>query len=79
MKSGLVHIFREKLNQKIIILDLFLLLAQLILQRKLNYKLEVKNINVNNLNLLVDKKQLSKNILVKVRSTGKLIKAKVEL
>jgi len=40
-------------------------------------KLGKKNINVNNLNLLVDKKQLSKNILVKVRSTGKLLDASV--
>ncbi len=42
-------------------------------------KLGKKNININNLNLLVDKKQLSKNIFVKVRSTGKLLKAKVNL
>ena len=40
-------------------------------------KLGKKNININNLNLLVDKKQLSKNILVKVRSTGKLLDASV--
>jgi tRNA-specific 2-thiouridylase len=40
-------------------------------------KLVKKNININNLNLLVDKKQLSKNILVKVRSTGKLLDASV--
>ena len=42
-------------------------------------KLGKKNININNLNLLVDKKYLSKDILVKVRSTGKLLKAKVNL
>ena len=42
-------------------------------------KLGKKNININNLNLLVDKNQLSKEILVKVRSTGKLLKAKVNL
>ena len=40
-------------------------------------KLGKKNININNLNLLVDKEQLSKNILVKVRSTGKLLDASV--
>ena len=40
-------------------------------------KLGKKNININNLNLLVDKKKLSKNILVKVRSTGKLLDASV--
>ncbi len=42
-------------------------------------KLGKKNININNLNLLVDKKELSKNILVKVRSTGKLLEASVKL
>ncbi len=42
-------------------------------------KLGKKNININNLNLLVDKKQLSKNIFVKVRSTGKLLNATVNL
>ena len=42
-------------------------------------KLGKKNININNLNLLVDKNQLSKEILVKVRSTGKLLEAKVDL
>ena len=31
------------------------------------------------MNLLVDKKQLSKNILVKVRSTGKLLKANIKI
>ena len=38
-----------------------------------------KNININNLNLLVDKDQLSNEIFVKVRSTGKLLEAKVNL
>ena len=38
-----------------------------------------KNITINNLNLLVDKDYLNKDILVKVRSTGKLLKAKVDL
>ena len=38
-----------------------------------------KNININKLNLLVDEKDLDKNILVKVRSTGKLLNARVNL
>ncbi len=38
-----------------------------------------KNIDIENLNLLADKKQFDKNVLVKVRSTGKLLKAKVNL
>ena len=42
-------------------------------------KLGKKNIKINNLNLLIDENKLSKEILVKVRSTGKLLKAKVEL
>ncbi len=42
-------------------------------------KLGKKNIKINNLNLLVDKKILDKDILVKVRSTGKLLNAKVNL
>jgi tRNA-specific 2-thiouridylase len=42
-------------------------------------KLGKKNININNLNLLVHESQLSKEILVKVRSTGKLLEAKVDL
>ena len=42
-------------------------------------KLGKKNIYINNLNLLVDKQELSKDILVKVRSTGKLLEAKVNL
>ena len=37
------------------------------------------NIILNNLNLLVDKKELDKEIFVKVRSTGKLLKAKIIL
>jgi tRNA-specific 2-thiouridylase len=42
-------------------------------------KLRKKNININNLNLLVHESELSKQILVKVRSTGKLLEAKVDL
>ena len=42
-------------------------------------KLGKKTINIKNLNLLVEKKDLSKDILVKVRSTGKLLDAKVIL
>jgi len=42
-------------------------------------KLGKKNININNLNLLVNEKQFSKDILVKVRSTGKLLEAKIDL
>ncbi len=42
-------------------------------------KLGKKNITINKLNLLVDKDYLNKDILVKVRSTGKLLKAKVDL
>ena len=38
-----------------------------------------KNIILDNLNLLVDKKELDKEIFVKVRSTGKLLKAKIIL
>ena len=38
-----------------------------------------KNININNLNLLVDKSYLSKDVLVKVRSTGKLLNARINL
>ena len=34
---------------------------------------------LNNLNLLVDEKELDKEIFVKVRSTGKLLKAKIIL
>ena len=36
-----------------------------------------KKININNLNLLVNKDDFNKDILVKVRSTGKLLKAKI--
>tara|TARA_B100001250_G_scaffold340690_1_gene308425 strand:+ start:2573 stop:3691 length:1119 start_codon:yes stop_codon:yes gene_type:complete len=36
-----------------------------------------KKINLKNLNLLVDKEELKNNILVKVRSTGKLLNAKI--
>jgi tRNA-specific 2-thiouridylase len=42
-------------------------------------KLGKKNININNLNLLVHESELSKQILVKVRSTGKLLEAKIDL
>jgi tRNA-specific 2-thiouridylase len=42
-------------------------------------KLGKKEINLKNINLLTDKKDLSKNIFVKVRSTGKLLEAKVDL
>ena len=41
-------------------------------------KLGKKNINVNNLNLLVNDREFSKEVLVKVRSTGKLLEAKVD-
>ncbi len=41
--------------------------------------MEKKKININNINLLVDKKNLNKDILVKVRSTGKLLDAKINL
>ena len=34
-------------------------------------------ISLNNINLLTDKKDFEKEILVKVRSTGKLLKAKI--
>ena len=36
-----------------------------------------KDIKLNSLNLLVGKEEFKENILVKVRSTGKLLKAKV--
>jgi tRNA-specific 2-thiouridylase len=42
-------------------------------------KLGKKNININNLNLLVDENNFQNDILVKVRSTGKLLEAKVNL
>jgi tRNA-specific 2-thiouridylase len=38
-----------------------------------------KNIFLKDLNLLTDKKDLDKNIYVKVRSTGNLLEAKVDL
>ena len=40
-------------------------------------KLGKKDIKLNSLNLLVGKEELKENILVKVRSTGRLLKAKV--
>ena len=42
-------------------------------------KLGKKKININNLNLLVKKNDLKKDVLVKVRSTGKLLNAKIDL
>jgi len=42
-------------------------------------KLGKKIIFLNNLNLLVDKKEFDKEIFVKVRSTGKLLNAKINL
>ena len=42
-------------------------------------KLGTKNINLHNLNLLVDRNYLGQDILVKVRSTGKLLNAKINL
>tara|TARA_B100001094_G_scaffold325565_1_gene380152 strand:- start:165 stop:1283 length:1119 start_codon:yes stop_codon:yes gene_type:complete len=41
-------------------------------------KLGKKIINIRNLNLLVDKSAFNKNILVKVRSTGNLLSAKID-
>ena len=41
-------------------------------------KIGKKNINLNNLNLLVNKDEFKNDILVKVRSTGKLLKGKVK-
>ena len=38
-----------------------------------------KNINIINLNLLANKEDLNKDVLVKVRSTGKLLNAKINL
>ena len=38
-----------------------------------------KKFNLSNINLLVDKKYLNEDILVKVRSTGKLLNAKIDL
>jgi tRNA-specific 2-thiouridylase len=42
-------------------------------------KLGKKIITLNNLNLLVDKKEFEKEIFVKVRSTGKLLDAKINI
>jgi len=42
-------------------------------------KLGKKIINLSNLNLLVDKDEFNKEIYVKVRSTGKLLNAKIDL
>ncbi len=42
-------------------------------------KLGKKLINLNNLNLLVDKSEFNQELLVKVRSTGKLLNAKIDL
>tara|TARA_B100001741_G_scaffold300985_1_gene288779 strand:+ start:4784 stop:5902 length:1119 start_codon:yes stop_codon:yes gene_type:complete len=42
-------------------------------------KLGKKKININNLNLLVNDKEFDEKILVKVRSTGKLLVAKINL
>ena len=42
-------------------------------------RLGKKLISLNNLNLLVDKKVFDKEIFVKVRSTGKLLQAKVNI
>jgi len=42
-------------------------------------KLEKKNILLKDLNLLSEKKEFDKNIYVKVRSTGKLLEAKVNI
>ena len=38
-----------------------------------------KIISLNDLNLLVDRSELKKDIFVKVRSTGKLLAAKIDL
>ena len=40
-------------------------------------KLGKKKIYLNNLNLLVDKKEFDNNVFVKVRSTGKLLQAQI--
>jgi len=42
-------------------------------------KLGKKTITLKDLNLLTDKKELEKNIFVKVRSTGSLLEAKIDL
>ena len=42
-------------------------------------KLGKKKISLNNLNLLAEKKELNNDLLVKVRSTGKLLQAKINI
>ena len=42
-------------------------------------KLGKKKIHLNNLNLLVDSSELKKDLFVKVRSTGKLLNATIDL
>ena len=42
-------------------------------------ELAKKLINLDNLNLLVDKKEFDEDIFVKVRSTGKLLHAKINI
>ncbi len=42
-------------------------------------KLGQKKININNLNLLANKNDFSQDVLVKVRSTGKLLHAKIDI
>ena len=42
-------------------------------------KLGKKTITLKDLNLLTDKTELEKNIFVKVRSTGSLLEAKIDL
>tara|TARA_S200000501_G_scaffold107165_1_gene100584 strand:- start:203 stop:1321 length:1119 start_codon:yes stop_codon:yes gene_type:complete len=42
-------------------------------------KLGKKNVNLNELNLLADKEEFQNSVFVKVRSTGKLLKGKVNL
>ena len=41
--------------------------------------LEIKKINLRNLNILASRKEFEKNINIKVRSTGKLLKSRVTL
>jgi tRNA-specific 2-thiouridylase len=41
--------------------------------------LEVKEIQLRELNILGSKKEFDKNINIKVRSTGRLLKAKINL
>ena len=49
------------------------------LTSKIYNQFKGKKITLKNLNLLTDKKDLDKNIFVKVRSTGSLLEAKVDL